>query len=122
MERNEFAVDSIGACASSSTLTADVLCVVIEAACRLEAISSHKWQLVIGHKSLVTAAAMYLGFGDNDAVIKILNVLYYISTANSTVCFVFFSLYAISFWHLLITKMMAIFCLAFLSLICFQRN
>uniref|UniRef100_F1KQP7 non-specific serine/threonine protein kinase n=1 Tax=Ascaris suum TaxID=6253 RepID=F1KQP7_ASCSU len=82
VERNEFAVDSIGACASSSTLTADVLCVVIEAACRLEAISSHKWQLVIGHKSLVTAAAMYLGFGDNDAVIKILNVLYYISTAN----------------------------------------
>uniref|UniRef100_A0A915AH84 non-specific serine/threonine protein kinase n=1 Tax=Parascaris univalens TaxID=6257 RepID=A0A915AH84_PARUN len=82
VERNEFAVDSIGACASSSTLTADVLCVVIEAACRLEAISSRKWQLVIGHKSLITAAAMYIGFGDNDAVIKILNVLYSISTAN----------------------------------------
>uniref|UniRef100_A0A183V4Y9 Protein kinase domain-containing protein n=1 Tax=Toxocara canis TaxID=6265 RepID=A0A183V4Y9_TOXCA len=82
VERNEFAIDSIGACGSSSTLTADVLCVVIEAASRLDAINSRKWQLVIGHRALITAAAMYLGFGDNAAITKILNVLYTASTTN----------------------------------------
>uniref|UniRef100_A0A915PPF6 non-specific serine/threonine protein kinase n=1 Tax=Setaria digitata TaxID=48799 RepID=A0A915PPF6_9BILA len=81
-ERTEFAIDAIGPASSSQMLTADVLCITVEAAHQLECISSRKWEIRLGHRDLIIATALYLGFGDFGIQNKILNILYAIATSN----------------------------------------
>uniref|UniRef100_A0A0R3RYI5 non-specific serine/threonine protein kinase n=1 Tax=Elaeophora elaphi TaxID=1147741 RepID=A0A0R3RYI5_9BILA len=82
IERIEFAIDAIGPLSSSQMLTADILCIAVEAAHQLDCISSRKWEIRLGHRDLVIASALYLGFGDSSTQRKILNVLYAVSTSN----------------------------------------
>lgn len=83
IERTEFAIDAIGPVSSSQMLTADILCIMVEMAHQLNFISPHKWEIRLGHKDLVTATALYLGFGDSNTQNKILDILYAIATSNS---------------------------------------
>lgn len=83
VERIEFAIDAVGPISSSHMLTADLLCIIVEAAHQLDCISLHKWEIRLGHRDLVIATALYLGFGDFTTQKKILNVLYTIATSNS---------------------------------------
>lgn len=64
IERTEFAIDAIGPVSSSQMLTADILCITVEAAHQLDCISSRKWEIRLGHQDLIIATALYLGFGD----------------------------------------------------------
>ncbi|VDK59966.1 unnamed protein product [Gongylonema pulchrum] len=63
-------------------ITAELLCIMVEVARQLDCISSQKWEIRIGHRNLIVAAARYMGFGDFNSQNKILNVLYAISTSN----------------------------------------
>lgn len=83
IERMEFAIDAIGPASSSQMLTADILCIAVEAAHKIDCISSRKWEIRLGHRDLVIATAVYLGFGEFSAQNKILNILYAIATSNS---------------------------------------
>uniref|UniRef100_A0A1I7VP68 non-specific serine/threonine protein kinase n=1 Tax=Loa loa TaxID=7209 RepID=A0A1I7VP68_LOALO len=82
VERIEFAIDAIGPASSAQMLTADILCITVEAAHQLDSISSRKWEIRLGHRDLVIATALYLGFGDFNTQNKILNILYSIATSN----------------------------------------
>ncbi|VDK81407.1 unnamed protein product, partial [Onchocerca ochengi] len=82
IERMEFAIDAIGPASSSQMLTADILCIAVEAAHKIDCISSRKWEIRLGHRDLVIATAVYLGFGEFSAQNKILNILYAIATSN----------------------------------------
>ncbi|VIO88081.1 Uncharacterized protein BM_BM7162 [Brugia malayi] len=82
IERIEFAIDAVGPISSSQMLTADILCITIETVHQLDCISSHKWEIRMGHRDLIIAAILYLGFGDFSTQNKILNILYAIATSN----------------------------------------
>ncbi|CAG9533873.1 unnamed protein product, partial [Cercopithifilaria johnstoni] len=84
VERVEFAIDAIGPVSSSHMLTADILCITVEAVHQLDCISSCKWEIRLGHRDLIIATSLYLGFGDSNTQNKILNILYAIATSNKT--------------------------------------
>ncbi|VBB25904.1 unnamed protein product [Acanthocheilonema viteae] len=84
VERIEFAIDAVGPVSSSQMLTADILCITVETVHQLDCISLYKWEIRLGHRDLVVATALYLGFGDFNTQNKILNILYAIATSNKT--------------------------------------
>ncbi|VDN04109.1 unnamed protein product [Thelazia callipaeda] len=81
-ERVEFAIDAVGPVSSSRMLTTDILCVMVEIARQLDCLSSRKWEIRLGHRDLILATALYLGFSDFGAQNKILDILYAIAMSN----------------------------------------
>ncbi|VDD94685.1 unnamed protein product [Enterobius vermicularis] len=81
-ERSEFSVDYLGPHSSSPLLDAEILIITLEAVSCIELFQSFKWELKVGHLSLIAAAATYLGYSDSSAQMKILNALHKISSSE----------------------------------------
>uniref|UniRef100_A0A0N5B0K5 Protein kinase domain-containing protein n=1 Tax=Syphacia muris TaxID=451379 RepID=A0A0N5B0K5_9BILA len=81
-ERTEFAVDCLGPKNSSPLLTAEILCIVLSAIKQIALFRAFKWQLRIGHRSLIIAAMAYLGCTDVASQAKVLDALHSISSSD----------------------------------------
>lgn len=81
-ERSEFSIDCLGPRSSAPLLSAEVLCIILEAISQIDLFKSFKWQLRVGHRFLVAAATTYLGYGDATAQRKIINALHTISSSE----------------------------------------
>ena len=86
-ERSEFSVDYLGPHSSSPLLDAEILIITLEAVSCIELFQSFKWELKVGHLSLIAAAATYLGYSDSSAQMKILNALHKISSSEGIIFF-----------------------------------
>ncbi|MFH4979162.1 hypothetical protein AB6A40_005871 [Gnathostoma spinigerum] len=82
-ERRDFSLDSVGPMTSSNALTADLICLVIEAARTIEVLSTRRWRLCVGHMDLIRGVCFYLGICDTVAQEKIFGVLYALSTTGN---------------------------------------